>query len=418
MTTGDTPGDSGGHPLPPPAPPKGTGGPFPPPAWPAWPSPPAWPGAPWTPPPPQQRHRVRNAVALGALVVLAASAGLWAGHVVNRDNTVTGPEVGQNGSIDAVGAGGRSLDAAAIAKKVDPGLVDVNVVLGYDSSAAAGTGMVLTSNGEVLTNNHVVDGATSVGVRDIGNGRTYSGTVVGTDAGADVAVIQLHGAHQLRTVRLDPTAVLRQGEAVLAIGNAGAAGGTPSTAAGSIVALHEAITATDETGSNPEHLTGMIESTSPIEPGDSGGPLVTSRGLVVGMDTAASQDNGFETQAIEAFSIPIARALAIAEEIVAHRASTAIEIGERGIIGVSVVSAKNDGGALVVETVPGSPAVGAGLEPGDVIVALDRHRVATAEGLTGLLRGMKPGDKVEVSYKDGSGPATTVTLRLAVGPPL
>ena len=124
---------------------------------------------------------------------------------------------------------GGPKDAPSIAKKVDPALVDVDTTLNYENEEAAGTGMALTSNGEVLTNNHVIDGATSISVRDIGNGNTYAAKVVGYDATSDVAVLQLQNASGLRTVRLGNSAGVRVGEAVVGIGNAGAAAARPAT---------------------------------------------------------------------------------------------------------------------------------------------------------------------------------------------
>ena len=189
------------------------------------------------------------------------------------------------GTADAMGA--TVMTTSQVASKVDPGLVDVVSTLGYQSGAAAGTGMVLTSTGEVLTNNHVIDGATSIKATDVGNGRTYTAKVVGYDKSHDVAVLQLEGASGLQTVTLSSSSP-QTGQKVVALGNAGGKGGTPSVATGTVTGLDQSITASDESSGTAEQLTGLIGHNAGIQPGDSGGPLVNSYGQVVGMDTAAS----------------------------------------------------------------------------------------------------------------------------------
>ena len=148
--------------------------------------------------------------------------------------------------------------------------------------------MVLTANGEVLTNNHVVDGATSIKVRDIGNGRTYTATVVGYSSSNDVAVLQLNGASGLSTVTIGNSSSAAVGQQVVALGNADGKDGTPSVATGKLTGLGTSITAQDQGSGTAEHLTGMIQTNADIQPGDSGGPLLNAKGEVIGMDTAAS----------------------------------------------------------------------------------------------------------------------------------
>src|SRR5208283_1514754 len=210
---------------------------------------------------------------------------------------------GSSGSVSSA-AGGPS-DPAAIASRVDPAIVDVNTVLSYENEEAAGTGIVLTSNGEVLTNNHVIDGATSIRVTDLGNSRVYTATVLGYDRPSDIAVLKLSGASGLKVATLGDSSAIRVGEAVVGIGNAGGAGGTPSVAGGSVTALDQSITATEQDGGNPENLIGLIEVDAYIQAGDSGGPLVNTAGKVVGMDTAASVGFSFETSGTDGYAIQI-----------------------------------------------------------------------------------------------------------------
>jgi S1-C subfamily serine protease len=285
--------------------------------------------------------------------------------------------------------------------------------------------MVLTSNGEVLTNNHVIDGATSIKVTDLGNGKTYNATVVGYDRTQDVAVIQLQNASGLQTVDTGDSSSVKVGEAVVGIGNAGGAGGTPSVAGGSVVATNQSITASDN-GSNPETLQGLIQTNAQIQPGDSGGPLVNTSGKVIGMDTAASS-NGLQTQAAssstEAFSIPINQALGIASQIEQGHASSLVHIGTTAFLGVEVSATGSSGfgqtssGVYVAGVASGSPAGSAGLVQGDTIVSVDGQTVSSPSDLSKEMLGLSPGDRVQIVYTDASGAQQSTTVTLGSGPP-
>jgi len=247
--------------------------------------------------------------------------------------------IGGLAATDATAA--TTLTTPQIAAKVDPGIVDVVTNLGYQGGKAAGTGMVLTSTGEVLTNNHVIDGATSIKATDIGNGRTYTAKVVGYDKTHDVAVLQLQNASGLQTVTLSSTSP-QTGQKVIALGNALGKGGTPSVVSGRINGLGQSITASDGGAADSERLTGMIGHNAPIQPGDSGGPLVNTEGEVIGMNTAASDSSasGSPSQssqaqtATQAFAIPITRASSIADQIQAGTSSSTVHIGATAFLGV------------------------------------------------------------------------------------
>ncbi|MEW2504721.1 MULTISPECIES: trypsin-like peptidase domain-containing protein [unclassified Amycolatopsis] len=232
------------------------------------------------------------AIAVGA-IGLSVVLGLGIGHFVWTPGSDSASGNQNFGSVAPPGGtSSTSIDPNGIATKVDPGLVDVNTELGYQSAAAAGTGIVLTSDGEILTNNHVVEGATSIKVTDIGDGKTYTASVLGYDRSHDIAVIKLNGASGLKTATLGNSSAVAVGDAVVGIGNAGGAGGTPAVAAGKVTALNQSITASDESASSSEQLTGLIQVDADIQSGDSGGPLVNANGQVIGVDTAASQ--GFQ----------------------------------------------------------------------------------------------------------------------------
>jgi S1-C subfamily serine protease len=324
-------------------------------------------------------------------------------------------------------AGTTTLSTAQIASQTDPGLVDVISTLGYEHGTAEGTGMVLTSNGEVLTNNHVVAGATSIQVRDVGNDKTYTARVVGYSDTDDVAVLQLSNASGLSTVRLGNSSSVRVGQQVVAIGNAEGKDGTPSVATGTVTQLGAAITASDEDSGNSEQLTDMIQSNAGIEPGDSGGPLLNASGQVIGMDTAASSNSSpvgtTAAETTEAFSIPINKALSIADQIEAGRSSTTVHIGATAFLGVEVATTTSGGGygqqsaGVTIEgTVAGTPAADAGLTAGDTITSIDGHDVTSGSDLQATIQLYHPGDKVTVGWQNQYGQAYSTTVTLTQGP--
>jgi S1-C subfamily serine protease len=395
-----TPPPPGWHAATPPPPP-----PPPPPAWYGYGGQP-WQGGygyygPGAPDGRQRRRRRRTAIAAGiAVAALAAGGTAWAA------------------------AGASALSTAQIASQTDPGLVDVISTLGYQHGTAEGTGMVLTSTGEVLTNNHVVDGATSIQVRDVGNDKTYAAKVVGYSDSDDVAVLQLSGASGLSTVKLGSSSSVRVGQQVTAIGNAEGKDGIPSVVTGTVTQLGATITASDDGSGNSEQLTDMIQSDAGIEPGDSGGPLLNASGQVIGMDTAASTSNSpvgtTAAETTEAFSIPINKALSIADQIEAGTSSTTVHIGATAFLGVEVegtASAGGFGAGVTVEgTVAGTAAANAGLTEGDTITSIDGHEVTSSSDLEATIQLYHPGDKVTVGWQDQYGQAHSTTVTLTQGP--
>jgi S1-C subfamily serine protease len=349
-----------------------------------------------------------------------------------------------SGSSGSSGSSGPS-DTSAIASKVDPGLVDINTTLGYSQEQAAGTGIVLSASGVILTNNHVVDGATSISVTDVGNQKTYTASVVGYDRTSDVAVLQLHNASGLQTATLGNSSNASVGEDIVGIGNAGGTGGTPSAAGGTVTALNQSITASDEGDGTSEQLSGLIETNANIQPGDSGGALVNTSGQVLGMDTAASAgftfQSGSQSSGTQGFAIPINTALNVARAIEAGSASATIHIGETAFLGVEInpdsSSSGNSGssgfgsvfggnsgntgssvsGASVAGVVTNGPAQTAGLAQGDTITSLGGKTIGSADALTNAMASYHPGDKVAVGWTDSSGQTHTATVQLSSGPP-
>jgi S1-C subfamily serine protease len=416
------------------------------------------PPQPLTPEPPPApsrppRNPARSLLAAAVLVVALAAFGgaalshvLWPSNPSNSAQSSGGNSIfgggfqqqlpqNQNGGSGGAGTstGGTSsasAAAASVARKIDPGLVDVNTETAQ--GPAAGTGMVVTADGEVLTNNHVIKGAESVTATDLGNGRTYTARVIGYDRNHDVAVIQLEGASGLATVPFGNSSGVRVGASILTFGNAGGVGGTPSVASGSVVGLGRSITASDpSTPGDNERLTGLIKIDGEIQPGDSGGPLTTG-GKVVGMDTAASVGFNFQSASGAGFAIPIDQALALAREIVAGQSTSTIHIGQTAIIGVYVASNSagnltyancptseaSESGVLIADPpISGSPAASTGIARCDLISAIDGKSVSSPTALLNVMETYHPGDSVSLSWLDTSDQSHTMTIRLGTGTP-
>jgi len=383
---------------------------------------------------PARGRRRTGMVTAGALAVAAGAA--FGVHQATLAPTVTGaaaqgaaqpatflPPYGQSfgGFSDGTGGGspwdgtnsgspsdGTATVPIAATAAQQTGIVEINTVLGYQGAQAAGTGMVLTPKGEILTNNHVVDGATRISVTIASTGATYPATVVGTDPTGDIAVLRLSGASGLQTAKLS-TGTAAVGTAVTGVGNAGGTGSLTASA-GSITALDRSITASDEgTGGHSEQLTGLIQTDADIQAGDSGGPLYGADGAVIGMDTAASSGNP-----VEGYAIPIATAVKVAAQIEAGVDDATIHQGYPAFLGVSL---QDDGaGVAVADVVPGSPAEGAGLAAGDVIVSLDGQAITTTAGLGSVMAGHEPGDRVGITWTDPTGTTGSATVTLASGP--
>jgi S1-C subfamily serine protease len=397
----------------------------------------------WMPPAPAAPdnslwHRIAAGVVLAAIIAAAAGTGVGfslARAIDHRTTTAQtsaqpqGPATTQTPQAQAPqapivpanpGSGSQagSLDAAAVAAKVDPAIVDINTVVG--SSQAAGTGQIISSSGEVLTNNHVVDGSSSIQVTVVSDGRTYTAHVVADDPAADIAVIQMEGASGLPTVTFASSSSLTVGQPVVAIGNALGDGGTPRATTGSVTALDQTITAS-EGGARSEQLNGMVQSDATIWPGDSGGPLVNAASQVVGMITAGEAQGFRSTSSTVAYAIPTDTLLTIVNEIRAGQSDPDISYGQVGYIGVSArtmdaqlaaqLGLNLSSGALVESVVPGGAAANAGIGRLSVITKVGASTITTIDDLGTAVRAHKPGEKVSVTWVDQSGThTTTVTL--------
>ncbi|MHA7985397.1 S1C family serine protease [Rathayibacter sp. CAU 1779] len=361
---------------------------------------------------------------------------------------------GWNGSSGSSGSGGSQNDGSqgssssgstSATTGESKGVVVIDTTLSYEGAEAAGTGIVLTSSGEILTNNHVVEGSTSISVTVVSTGKTYNASVVGTDATDDVAVLQLSGASGLATATLDSGSV-SVGDDVTAVGNAGGTG-TLTAADGTVTGTDKSITTQAEGVVASESLSGLIETDAGIQAGDSGGPLLDAQGEVVGIDTAASASSSVS----DGYAIPIGNAIDIAKHIEAGEAGSAITIGLPAFLGVEVTSDSSDygysgsqgfqgsqgylggqgssgsqgdpgtqgasqTGAVVGGVIDGTPAATAGIAAGDTITAVNGTTIGSSSDLTTALGQFHPGDSVSVTWTDSAGTSHTATVTLASGP--
>lgn len=366
-----------------------------------------------------RRHRLLLGLAGGTLVLgLAAGAGT-AYALDGRGSSATPAAAGasyEGTSFYPPGYDPRSSGSTATAQ--DPavaatadqqvGIVTITTVLGYQGAQAAGTGMILTSDGLILTNNHVVEGSTSIQVTDESTGQTYVAKVVGTDATHDVAVLQLVDASGLTPVALDDDNGVVSGDAVTAIGNAQGTG-TLVAAAGSVLATDRTMTASDSSGSDPETLTGLIQFSAAVVGGDSGGALVDDEGEVVGMTTAASSGSS----SVVAYAISIEDALAVAIQIEQGVDNADIVLDYPPFLGVSL---SQDGSSTLAGVVDGTPAASAGLTAGDTITSVDGTALSTSSALSAAIAAHNPGDDLALTWTSVDGTSHSATVTLIEGP--
>ena len=313
----------------------------------------------------------------------------------------------------ATGSAGALGAASTTTRTSSTGVVVVTTNLAYQGGAAAGTGIVLTSSGEVLTNNHVIKGATTIRVTDVSTGRTYAATVAGYSVSRDIALLKVANAAGLKTAAIGSSTGIKVGDRVTAVGNAGGTG-TLTVSTGTLTRLHQSITVSDDNGA-ATRLTDLIETSAELQPGDSGGPLLDSSGRVIGVDAAGSSGSRFEQSAGDGYAIPINTATAIVHQIEAGRSSSTVHVGPTAFLGVAL-SAQDVSGAMVEDVVPGGPADKAGLAAGDLITSFGGHTVTSPVSLQLLLRRASPGKAYRVTWLDQYGSASSGTIRPISGP--
>jgi S1-C subfamily serine protease len=428
--------------------------------------------------PPRKRRWPTRPLAFVAVAVVAAGAAVGVTLAVDQPAAATAtttslPGAGAVPSPAASPSGGGTagtVNVQDVVNKVEPGLVVINTTLKYSGEAAAGTGMVINSDGLVLTNNHVIENSTKITATVTTTGKTYPATVIGYDETSDVALIRLQGAAGLHTVPIGNSAEAKTGQQVVALGNAEGTGAIVP-AGGQVTGLDKTITAADQaTADDTETLTGTIQINAGIVPGDSGGPLNSSAGQVIGMDTAGDSTSTGQ-QPPEGFAIPIDTALSIAGQIAAGHASSTVSVGYPPFIGIFTGSGTSsnpqtqaqqqelqngfgdgtggmggyngfggsgsspacytsntslavpttiapvDSGALIDGTICGGPAATAGMTAGSVVTAINGQAVGSPASLADILARFKPGDAISVTWVSPADQRTTSTVHLTAGPP-
>jgi S1-C subfamily serine protease len=402
--------------------------------------------APGQPPAPgeqaRRRPRSRGVLVYTAVAALAAATGVGTTLLVRHVTADPPPPVVTPAA---------SMNDGAVYDEVEPGVVDVSANLQYMDETAEGTGFVINAaDGLILTNNHVIDGATSVTVTPVMSGKSYSATVVGYDLLDDIAVLQVRGVKGLRAVTTGDSDNLTIGTEVIALGNEAGQGGAPSSAAGVISSMGRSIVASDQSSGLTETLHGMLQTSADIRPGDSGGPLANASGQVIGINTAAGA--GGQGMAFAGYAIPINTAMTVAQQIAGDHPNPSIQMGMPAFLGVLLPDSKSSdpeqeagtgtpgsstpaclteeggddqvpariapasAGALVDGVVCGTAAAEAGLEAGDVITSFDGHDVASADNLSSVLDHDRPGVKGTLTWVDVTGGDHSALVTLGVGP--
>jgi putative serine protease PepD len=349
---------------------------------------------------PRNRNRLAAAVAVAALAGGGAGAGAVA---LTHGSSHSAPTAVASPSVSNVASA--SLTVGQIAKAALPGVVEVDATetasqspfpgAQQGSGTAQGTGFVYDTKGDIVTNDHVISGSSSVRVK-LSDGSTYKATVVGSDPSTDLAVLHIDApASKLAPLALADSSKVSIGDGVVAIGNPFGLDGSVTT--GIISALNREIVAPDNTP-----IEGAIQTDAAINHGNSGGPLLDLQGKVIGVTSQIQSDSGGNDGV--GFAVPSNTVSSIVGQLIASGKA------QHALLGVSVQTAAA-GGVTVGEVSPGSAADSAGLKVGDVITAADGTQVATAEKLRAIIAGHKPGDSITLTFTRG-GATKTVTATL------
>jgi putative serine protease PepD len=350
------------------------------------------------------RPRTRTLASLAAAVAVGAGGGAAVYAAADGGGSGTATATPATATAQPAANVAKALTINQIYKQDSLGVVEITVTstgpsngdpFGGGTSTAQGSGFVYDKSGHIVTNQHVVDAATTAQVR-LSNGKTYSATVVGADTSTDLAVLKIDApASQLHPVALADSSAVEVGDAVVAIGSP--FGLEETITAGIVSALNRQIQAT-----NGFTIGGAIQTDAAINHGNSGGPLIDMTGKVIGVNAQIESDSG--DNAGVGFAIPSNTVKSVVAQILSSGAV------EHAYLGVSIGDAASQG--ATVETVQaGTPAAKAGLQAGDVVTAVDGKSVANAAALTATVSGHKPGDKVTLSYtRNGSSQTVTVTL--------
>jgi S1-C subfamily serine protease len=386
----------------------------------------------WAPPRPpsgsaasEGPRRPRKLLAAAALLAALGVGGFAGAAIVATTDDDSPPARGAgdsttdtpNGTPVALPAGpGGQIDVAAVADAVAPSVVTVITDLGASPlgpAGAMGTGVVLTLEGEILTNAHVVEGAEEIRVRLAGETEPRAAEVLASDPGNDLALIRLTDVDgvDLTPATLAAPDAIGIGQPVVAIGFALDLDGDPSVTLGIVSALDRTLQMGPEEGA----LDGLIQTDAAISSGNSGGPLVNGAGEVVGVNTAVARGNLATAANDVGFAISMEEALPIIDSL---REQAGGEPREEAFLGVEIGDRIDGGqGALVSDVSADTPAEDAGIADGDVVIAIDGEPVVGSAGLIAAIRDLEPGTDVEVTVMRG-GKELVLTATLTSLPPV
>jgi len=307
------------------------------------------------------------------------------------------------GSNNQSGQGG----TASVTQAQSTGIVFIDTQV--SGGVGAGTGMVLTSSGEVLTCYHVVAGSSTVSVTVADTNKTYSATVLGFDSTKDVALLQLKNASGLPTITVDPDQ-LSVGDTVSAVGNA-SGGAQLVRADGKVQALDQKLTVSSESPwGATENLSGMIETNAMAVPGDSGGPMFDSQNEVTGMTTAGSTDDS------TSYATPISVAMGVVTTIKGGQDSGTVQVGPSGYLGITVDTTMGGQGQMIGSVVPGGPADKIGIVAGSTLTSVGSTTVTSDTNLADVIRVLKPGSRVSVTWITPNGTRKSGTATVGASP--
>ena len=351
---------------------------------------------------PRRRRRWPAVVAVAGLAVVAGVAGGVVGATLaDRDNGSSTPLIIANDDDDARTERAGSLDVEAVADQVGPSVVTI-ASLQDGELVGSGSGVILTADGDIITNAHVVADADEVRVRLAGETEPRQATIVASDPGQDLALLNIE-ATGLPAATIAAPDDIRVGEPVVAIGFALALDGGPSVTTGVVSALDRTLVTDDGA------LGGLVQTDAAISSGNSGGPLVNAKGQVIGINTAVATSNATRAVSNVGFSISSRTLLGRIDSL--RATSGGAELKE-GFLGVSIADRTDGGsGALIVEVSENSPAADAGIEVGDVVVAVDGRPVSGQGGLIAEIRSGGPSSQLDLTLlRDGATIEVTATL--------
>ena len=354
-------------------------------------------------------------MAVSALAIAVVSAGIGGGvaSLVGQGSQSAGAGTTATGAAPSVPAANAPAGSVEqVAAKVVPSVVMLETDLGRQSEE--GSGIILSSDGLILTNNHVIAAAaaahgggpkTTVTFSD---GRTAPFTVVGTDPTSDIAVVRVQGVSGLTPITLGSSANLRVGQPVVAVGSPLGLEGTVTT--GIVSSLNRPVSTTGESG-NQNTVLDAIQTDASINPGNSGGALVNMNGQLIGVNSAIAT-LGADSVDVQSgsiglgFAIPVDQAKRIADELISTGTAT------HASLGVQVTNDKDTPGAKVVDVVPDGAAASAGVPKGVTVTKVDDRPINSADALVAAVRSRAPGEKVRLTYLDPSGASKTAQVTL------